>query len=87
MKIEPKPMRGGEMEKRTYLPFALTSTCPKCGRDGERDLTDQYLSYPVLGQPQRVTFRHDDADDDEANCANEWHGFVVIGFTLTEVEP
>jgi hypothetical protein len=37
--------------KRFYMDAQIPVTC-KCGAELELDLSDQYLSYPVVGQTQ-----------------------------------
>ena len=56
MKIEQTYETFGIEVKRFYLPFILTQVCPKCGKVLERDLNDQYLSYPTCGKPEEITF-------------------------------
>lgn len=36
-----------EMDKRTHLPLKVSFQCPNCSAMGEKDLEDQYLSYPL----------------------------------------
>lgn len=58
------PSKGEELEiKRFYIPGAvIESECPKCNSPIEVDLGDEYLSYPVMGQPEEVSFYCDDCD-------------------------
>lgn len=72
---------GQTLEKRTYLPFKVASNCPTCGREHEIDLMSDYLSYPVLGQPEELEF----ACDSGHPCVG-WVELVIVDFTL-EVCP
>ena len=74
--IKPTTMAGHEMDKRTYLPFIVKDACPKCGVKSEVDLSDEYLSYPTLGEPTPVYCVCE-------KCSHEWSVMVVVGYTLT----
>jgi hypothetical protein len=81
VKIEYSAGSGAELSvKRCYIPCVLTDACPQCGAEVQRDLSDDYLSYPNLGEPVDVHFYHS-ADDHEA----EWRRQVVLEFSVTEV--
>ncbi len=81
MKIKAIKQQGDiELDKRTYLPFEITSRCPFCKREEVMDLSDQYLSYPVIGKNE-IYFFHSDADEDGV-CDNEWTETVELGITL-----
>ena len=74
---------GAELDKRPYLPgIVIKSKCPKCGEPYEKDMSDDYLSYPRVGTPYELNAycRNDD-------CGHEWPlGSVVVNLTLTVVE-
>ncbi len=76
MRITPKPWPI-ELDKRTYLPFEVTSTCPQCGAEITKDMTRHYLSYPATGKPEKMYFSHE-AEGGE----HDWHEMVIVGFTL-----
>ena len=39
-------------EKRFYIPdYIISSSCPKCGEIKNRDLSDEYLTYPKANIP------------------------------------
>jgi len=40
-----------EGAKRQYMPYIIEWRCPTCGVDCSRDLSDYYLSHPVMGEP------------------------------------
>ena len=65
--------------KRCYLPFAVTSDCPKCGKTLTRSLLDDtYLGYPKVGAPSKVYFYHEAENDEE----HEWQVTVIFDVTL-----
>jgi len=40
----------GEIEvKRFNLPYTFSSSCPSCGIESVIDLSDEYISYPLIG--------------------------------------
>lgn len=67
--------------KRLYLPFKISSDCPKCGETYVRDLKDDYLSYPITG-PIEVDFNCW-LDED---CDHEWLEEVLLDVTITKKE-
>jgi hypothetical protein len=84
VRIVPAPFGRGadsQLEKRQYLPFVVTATCPQCKHPVVRDLRADYMSYPLVGYAEPLHFGH--AIDGEWH---EWSVTVVIGFTL-EVAP
>lgn len=80
-----------ELDKRTQLPYVLTSACPVCGTVCSYDLSkDSYLPYPVPGQVQTFTFycSHDGTHmgpTSEEMRDVEWSFKVLLDVTLTEV--
>lgn len=71
--------RGADLDKRTYLPgLVLRAKCPKCGDWMERDMADDYLSYPVVGERSAYTMCCD--------CDHEINFGVIVRLTL-EVVP
>lgn len=73
----------GELDvKRCYLP-GLTirsqcSQCPKCGAAYAADLSDQYLSYPKVGEPEGWGC-YCSKDD----CGHEWEVMLRLDVTLS----
>jgi hypothetical protein len=65
--------------KRFYAPFTISDECPKCSAKAERNLEKDYLSYPVVGNPEEVSFCCD-------ACSHEWSRSVVLGLTLKEAK-
>jgi len=45
--------------KRCYLPFIVSAPCPKCGIVVERDLANDYISYPKTGRSFPLHMVHD----------------------------
>ncbi len=66
--------------KRFYIPFTIHSNCPRCDRPHSVDLEDQYLSYPVVGEPVEVYFGCEEGDcyDD----GPEWEVKVIVSLDL-----
>ena len=58
-------------EKRFYVPAIIKDTCPKCGAAYERDLNEQYLSYPPCNVPFNLTMDCY-AEVDGKPCGAEW---------------
>ena len=72
--------KGAELNKRQGLPgITITDQCPKCKVPYTMDLSDRYLSYPVVGAPTEV-------DGYCRECGHEWSlGFVTIRMSLEAV--
>lgn len=72
--------QGGELDKRTYLPgVVIKSKCPECDAPYVKDLENNYLSYPKVGQPYKLTGYC-------GQCDHEWPlGEVVLNLTITMV--
>jgi hypothetical protein len=70
--------KGAHLDKRTYLPgIVIKCKCPKCGALDTTDLSHEYLSYPTVGEPYRVTGYC-------VSCEHEWYiGSVVVNLTLS----
>lgn len=72
--------------KRCYIPATLTSKCPKCDSLVERDFTDHYISYPIMGAPTTITMYHEcDPDADEYDYC-EWEVKVRLDFKIKILE-
>jgi len=68
---------GAELGKRTYLPFTVVANCP-CRKGGTftKDLTVDYLSYPIVGEISTVSFYCD-------ACNEEFQVNLRLNITLT----
>lgn len=64
--------------KRLYLPFTVKQPCPKCGHVCVRNLKNESLSYPWVGQPVNLYGYCDE-------CDHEWKMEVIFDVLLTEV--
>lgn len=73
-RVEFDPGSKPDLDKRTYLPYVVHDTCPNCKTERSKDLRDDYLSYPVPGEPEPVFFG--------CECGHEWTVKVVVDFTL-----
>lgn len=63
--------------KRFYIPgTVLKSKCPQCGKKVEKDLGDDYLSYPATNTPIHVSMY-----DGE----HEWTVCIVLRVTIDPV--
>jgi hypothetical protein len=65
--------------KRAYLPVVVTSECPECGELVEKDLSDDYLSYPVANGKEELHFCHEIADGEDEH---EWSETIVVRLTI-----
>ena len=65
-----------ELSKRFYIPFTVKTSCPKCKEKLEKDLTKDYLSYPVLGELTPLHFFCH-------NCNEDFIVTVELNMTLT----
>lgn len=72
---------GTELNKRFYMPgVVLRSVCPKCQIPYEKDMAEEYLSYPVVGKPKKITGYCE-------HCEHEWDlGSVIVRVSL-EIVP
>jgi hypothetical protein len=51
-----------ELDKRTYLPFILKINCKCCNKELKKNLTEDYLSYPIINSNQTIYFYCEDCD-------------------------
>ena len=72
--IEGSLTPGSEIgSKRFYLPGIVIKTkCPKCGGPYEKDMGDDYLSYPRIGVEDTIN----------GYCESCSHSWEICGFTL-----
>ncbi len=82
MRIKKHDKPGSLDIKRCYLPFSLFDKCPTCGIEVEKNLTGDYLMYPVFGKSEKVTFYHYNEETDDEH---EWNRMIILDFTMTEV--
>jgi len=62
--------------KRFYVPgVVVTADCPACNKTYTQDLSTDYLSYPVIGAPEDVTFWCD-------NCNADWTDKIVLKLSV-----
>ena len=81
-KIKKSSQKGIEVNiKRFYIPFEVTTTCPKCGHVNTVDLNNEYLSYPILGEPDKVYFSCYN-EDKEDYCEEEYEVEVILNLSL-----
>ena len=60
--------------KRLYVEgVSIFSSCPKCGVEQEKDLGENYFSYPCSGKPEGFWFICEEGwDTDVETCNTEW---------------
>lgn len=66
--------------KRCRLPIEITDTCPTCGAEVTKYLSSDYISYPKVNEPMRVSMYHHierDDDDDE----HSWDVRIILRVT------
>lgn len=61
--------------KRFYAPFIITDACPKCGNAVQKDLRDDYMSYPTTDKPFSEGMYCGDCDE-------EWTVRLVLSIDL-----
>lgn len=70
--------------KRCYLPIEITDTCPTCGAEVTKYLSSDYLSYPKINAPTKVSMYHHielpDSDDEHS-----WEVVIIIRVTAEAV--
>lgn len=71
-----------ELDKRTTLPFLVVMNCPECGKEVTRDLSDHYLSYPILNRETEIDMYHGEELEDGSSCEAEWSIPVFLRVTL-----
>lgn len=73
--------------KRFYPPFSITDNCPNCGEEVVGCDKSQYLSYPKLNTPTRVSFCCCTCEEDEdlpKGAKFEWEKKVIITMDVRE---
>lgn len=76
-------LEGAEIDvKRFYLPgIVVESKCPKCGHLHEVDMGSQYLSYPCVGDEEKINFYCEEGES-ENYCDTEWEVSIKLGMTV-----
>ena len=72
--------------KQLYVPGTVVrTTCPKCGREVERDLALDYLQYPKVNEPGAVAMSCDEEIWDpvmgiwrKSDCQHKWTVQLVV---------
>ena len=75
-------------EKRFYIPdYIISSSCPKCGEIKNRDLSDEYLTYPKANIPIKIGMYCEHYSEERGNygCGNEWEVTIKILVTVEVV--
>lgn len=80
--VKTEPHYAYDLGKRAYLPFVVTSTCPECGATVTRDLTDSYLSNPVLDVENEEGFSHEVDTPDGKYVTHSWSICLIPRMTL-----
>lgn len=78
-----------ELDKRTYLPgVVIEGRCPVCGSPYAWDGSQRYLSFPVPGEPKKITGYCDHEDTlHEGEEDAEWPLATVTVRIVVDVEP
>ena len=63
--------------KRCRLPIEITDVCPKCGATVTKYLSSDYLSFPKINEPTKVSMyhhiEHPDRDDEHS-----WSMMIIL---------
>ena len=62
--------------KRFYLPIKFNKKCPNCGSKIEFNLSEDYISYPVVGESESLYGYCD-------NCEGEFNVDVKLNVSLS----
>lgn len=54
--------------KQCNLDIVVKVKCPSCGSELIADLNSNYLSYPVVGHKDTISFYCEKCDENEKNC-------------------
>lgn len=83
MRIENRDDEFGLDVKRFYIPATVHDKCPSCGADVERDLMDEYLSYPSANDAFDLEMGHSDCPNPTTSYGDTtWKARVVLRVTL-----
>lgn len=82
--IEPLTYPTSLEVKRCYLPFMLKTQCPNCGAAIEHDISEHYLTRPLLNQPFDCDLHHECSDDGEY-VDHEWSVCLSLNVALEHV--
>jgi hypothetical protein len=70
--------------KRANLPILIEATCPQCGAQIQRCCYDEYLSYPTLNEPIKVSMYHC-IEKQGRHVEHEFEVTIKIGLTAEVV--
>lgn len=82
MKIEMTNKPGTLDIKRCYLPIEITDTCPTCGTTVTKHLSSDYISFPKVNEPTKLSMYH---HIEETGEEHDWFVFVVFRVTAEAV--
>lgn len=68
--------------KRCYLPIEITDTCPTCGATVTKHLNSDYVSFPKVNEPTKLSMHHYIKETDEEH---DWPVTVVFRVTAEAV--
>ena len=88
MRIENRVESVAVNVKRFYAPASLFASCPKCGREIERDLAQHPLLGPSFHEALPVRFHCIDWDEDGEeilDCDNKWTEDIVLRLVVEAV--
>ena len=88
MRIEQTNEPFGIIEKRFRFPCSVFDTCPKCGREVEKEFSNiDYLENPNFNTPQDVDFTcitWDDDGEEILDCQHQWTKQIILRMTVEE---
>ena len=64
--------------KRCYLPIEVTDTCPTCGAEVTKCLSSDYVSFPKVNEPTKLSMCH---YIEETGEEHDWSVIVVFRVT------
>ncbi len=68
--------------KRCYLPIEITDTCPTCGAEITKYLSSDYLSFPKINAPTRLSMYH---HIEESGDEHSWVVTIILRVTAEVV--
>ncbi len=66
--------------KRCYLPIEITDNCPTCGAEVTRYLSNDYLSYPCINTPIKISMYHN-IELQDRDVEHSWEVTVILRVT------
>lgn len=79
----------GEIDvKRFYLPgIIVESKCPKCEHLHEVNMSTQYLSHPVINEPETIGFYcEEDTITENTYCDTDWEVKIKLSMEVELVK-